>query len=74
MSDAEHGTYAGYNQHKFYRSEPCDACRRANVSYRRQWRQRGRCVPGLGWPLGPGDIAPARKSERPRALKGTAAK
>jgi hypothetical protein len=58
----EHGTPRGYQQHRYYRETPCDACsaiRRAGKQPQ-QYRQRnkGTCAPGLGWPLLPGDGAP----------------
>lgn len=51
----EHGTMRGWHQHRYRREQPCDACaavRRA-VKQPQQYRQRnrGKCAPGLGWPL-----------------------
>jgi hypothetical protein len=51
----EHGTMRGHQQHRYLRETPCDACnavRRADKQ-RKQFRQRnkGKCAPGLGWPL-----------------------
>lgn len=51
----EHGTMRGWRQHKYRREQPCDSCgavRRA-AKQAQQYRQRnkGRCAPGLGWPM-----------------------
>jgi hypothetical protein len=51
----EHGTLRGWDQHRYRHEQPCDACnaiRRAAkqlLQYRQQ--HKGRCAPGLGWPL-----------------------
>jgi hypothetical protein len=35
----EHGTYAGYQQHKRHEDEPCPECRAANAAYGRNYRR-----------------------------------
>ncbi len=35
-----HGTYGGYQQHKKYGTQPCDACLDANADYMRERRRR----------------------------------
>lgn len=51
----EHGTMRGWHQHRYNREKPCDACNaaRRNPHQVEQYAQRnkGRCAPGLGWPL-----------------------
>jgi hypothetical protein len=51
----EHGTMRGFNQHRYHFEQPCDACNAVRRAARQgqQYRQRnkGRCAPGLGWPL-----------------------
>lgn len=37
----EHGTYAGYQQHK-PRSSACGLCREANAAYRKKWYRENR--------------------------------
>lgn len=46
-----HGTAWGYRQHVRYREVPCGWCNRANADTARAQRNKGRCAPGLGWPL-----------------------
>lgn len=50
-STIQHGTYAGYQQHKIKGVPACQPCRKAAADYMRTYRKRGRCAPGLGWPL-----------------------
>lgn len=60
----EHGTLRGYQQHRYNGEDPCDACNavrraaRQAEQYRR--RNRGKCAPGLGWPLLPAEGPNAR--------------
>lgn len=51
------GTYAGWNEHNRLRTSVCRPCKRAQADYMRALRKRGRCTPGLGWPLLPGKAA-----------------
>jgi hypothetical protein len=57
----EHGTMRGFNQHRRNGEKPCDACNavRRAAKQLEQYRQRndGKCAPGLGWPLLPGEAA-----------------
>lgn len=48
-----HGTRTGFITHKSRGEEPCGPCRRADAAYKRDVRARGKCAPGLGWPLLP---------------------
>jgi hypothetical protein len=45
------GTVAGYQHHRYYRSLPCLPCLQAWAAYQGKRKNRGRCAPGLGWPL-----------------------
>ena len=49
----EHGTYAGWDQHRREHTPTCDACKAAQRNYMRQYRAATttKCTPGLGWPL-----------------------
>lgn len=60
---AEHGTYAGYQQHRSAGTRPCAECRLAQNAYMRGWRAARRAgksprfsgqlpypASGLGWP------------------------
>jgi hypothetical protein len=53
----EHGTMRGFHQHRYNREAPCDACnavrRAAKQLEQRRLRNKGRCAPGLGWPMLP---------------------
>jgi hypothetical protein len=51
---AAHGTRAGFQAHKLHGERPCTPCNEANNAYFQAYRNRGRCAPGLGWPLLPG--------------------
>jgi len=57
----EHGTERGFRQHRYHREHPCDACNAARRAAKQlqqyQQRNRGRCAPGLGWPLVPKEAA-----------------
>lgn len=57
----EHGTMRGWHQHRNRSEQPCDACsavrRAAKQPEQYRLRNKGRCAPGLGWPL-----LPARES------------
>lgn len=48
------GTTAAYQQHLRRREVPCRWCTDINTRYHRERSQRGKCAPGLGWPLAPG--------------------
>lgn len=50
------GTYNGAAWHRYRRQLPCRACSHAGNVYQFEYDRRGRCEPGLGWPL-----LPARK-------------
>jgi hypothetical protein len=53
-----HGTRNGFQAHKNRGERPvrCTPCNEANNAWFQEYRQRGKCAPGLGWPL-----LPARK-------------
>lgn len=40
MKPINHGTDAGYARHRYYGTEPCDACRKAHNKYDREYRRR----------------------------------
>ena len=46
-----HGTHTGFTMHKYRGEQPCGWCKRGERAYQNAYDQRGRCVPGLGWPL-----------------------
>lgn len=46
-----HGTSAGFVMHQQRGTPPCGPCRHARNAWRRENRLRGKCAPGLGWPL-----------------------
>lgn len=54
---AKCGTTAGRMQHVYDKTPPCGPCKKAAADYKREWNKRGRCAPGLGWPLLPGKEA-----------------
>ena len=70
----QHGTYAGYQQHKRRGEEACTACCRATAMWKQLYRARNACTPGLGWPLrgktgiGPAGQVPPLSSERRKRL------
>lgn len=45
------GTGSGYRRHMREKTLPCEACLLAHSydSYRFRWK--GKCAPGLGWPM-----------------------
>jgi hypothetical protein len=47
----EHGTERGYRQHVTDRTVPCNGCLNGHGAAEQKRRARGRCAPGLGWPL-----------------------
>lgn len=51
----EHGTMRGVRQHRTYGEQLCGACapvrRAAKQAQQYRQRNRGKCAPGLGWPL-----------------------
>lgn len=47
----KHGSRSGFITHKNRGEEPCTPCRQADDRYKRDYRARGKCAPGLGWPL-----------------------
>lgn len=46
-----HGTVRAYQQHIRDRSVACRACLAAWRASHKQWRDKGKCAKGLGWPL-----------------------
>jgi hypothetical protein len=46
-----HGFYAGAMRHQLLGIPKCRPCKKAAADYQREWRKRGKCAPGLGWPL-----------------------
>lgn len=48
-----HGTRGGFMTMKNRALKPDAGCREADNRYKRTRRARGRCEPGLGWPLLP---------------------
>jgi hypothetical protein len=40
VSDQEHGTYAAYQTHLRFKTEPCHACRKARNRYMAEYRAR----------------------------------
>lgn len=55
-----HGTYSGSVLHQVLRIPRCTPCKRAAAAYMADYRKRGRCAAGLGWPLLPGPGAASR--------------
>jgi hypothetical protein len=53
-----HGSHGGFVMHQKYKTPPCEPCRQANIRWAGDYRRRGRCAPGLGWPLLPAREAP----------------
>ena len=53
--EIRHGSPAGYQAHVKRREIACQLCLDAQSrylsDYRRRHRERGKCAPGLGWPL-----------------------
>jgi hypothetical protein len=53
-----HGSPGGYQTELMRGLETCEACRAANTrasgDRKRKARHKGKCAPGLGWPLLPG--------------------
>ena len=47
----KHGTHGGHNLHRRRGEQPCGACRAAERAYQNKFDRRGKCAPGLGWPL-----------------------
>jgi hypothetical protein len=45
------GTAGGYVWHLNRKEPSCEPCLTAANAYRTDWRLRGKCAPGLGWPL-----------------------
>jgi hypothetical protein len=52
--DHAHGTRSGFILHYQRGTDPCIPCRHADNVWKQEYRQRGKCAPGLGWPLLPG--------------------
>jgi hypothetical protein len=46
-----HGTRGGFIQHKQRGTPPCVPCSHADAVWKVEYRARGKCAPGLGWPL-----------------------
>ena len=57
--DHQHGTHTGFTMHQQRGTKPCDWCRHGNNLYRQRQRDKGKCAPGLGWP-----VLPAREAGR----------
>jgi hypothetical protein len=55
------GTDSGYKNHVRRRELACGPCLHAHAVYQKEHKKRGRCAPGLGWPLLPG---PAEATSR----------
>ena len=49
--DHAHGTRSGFITHKNRGTDPCGPCAHADAVYKQEYRLRGKCAPGLGWPL-----------------------
>ena len=47
----EHGTERGYRQHNEDGTIPGNGCLVAHTRFVTDRRKRGKCAPGLGWPL-----------------------
>ena len=47
------GTAAGYHRHRKEKTIPCGACLAAWSKRKQARAQRGKCAPGLGWPIVP---------------------
>ena len=45
------GTYAGWNYHRRAGEAVCRPCLKARADYMAEYRKKGKCAPGLGWPL-----------------------
>lgn len=52
-----HGTRSGFITHKQRGEKPCGPCGHADNVYKQEYRARGKCAPGLGWPLLPGAVS-----------------
>jgi hypothetical protein len=46
-----HGTEGGYQRHSKDGTVPCTICLMAHARRSETGRRRGKCAPGLGWPL-----------------------
>lgn len=47
----KHGTHSGFNTHRNRSEKPCGACHAGERAYQNKFDRRGKCAPGLGWPL-----------------------
>ena len=47
----EHGSRRGAWAHRKHKERLCVPCAVAEAAWMQQWRLRGRCAAGLGWPL-----------------------
>lgn len=45
------GTRSGAAWHRNRGQPVCDPCMQGEKIYHSEWRDRGKCAPGLGWPL-----------------------
>lgn len=57
-----HGSHSGSVMHAIFRIPRCTPCKRAAARYMAEYRKRGRCVEGLGWPMLPGPGAASREA------------
>jgi hypothetical protein len=51
--DHQHGTHGGFVMHQQRGTDPCPWCRRGDNLWKQKHRAKGKCAPGLGWPLLP---------------------
>lgn len=51
--DHKHGSHGGFVMHQQRKTPACFPCRHANNVWREAYRAKGKCAPGLGWPLLP---------------------
>lgn len=49
--DHKHGTHGGVIMHRKRGTPVCGWCLRGDALFRWRQRNRGKCSPGLGWPV-----------------------